>query len=50
MSPLYKIAKDIDVENTGTGSDQFLNPGDTSGDGLNYPMMKNVTFGLSITF
>lgn len=48
MSPLYKITKDLDVENTGP-SDQLFTSGN-AGDGYNYPMMKNVTFGLSITF
>jgi hypothetical protein len=48
MSPLYKITRDYDVENEGP-SDQLLSSG-TSGDGFNYPMMKNVTFGLSVTF
>ena len=48
MSPLYKITRDLDVENTGP-SDQLFTSGN-SGDGYNYPMMKNVTFGLSITF
>jgi TonB-linked SusC/RagA family outer membrane protein len=48
LSPLYKITKDYDVENEGP-SDMLLSSG-TSGDGFNYPMMKNVTFGLSVTF
>ena len=47
-SPLYKITRDYDVENEGP-SDQLLSSG-TSGDGFNYPMLKNVTFGLSVTF
>lgn len=47
-SPLYKITKDIDVENTG-GSDQVLTNG-TSGNGYNYPMLKGFTFGASFTF
>jgi len=48
MSPLYKITRDLDVENTGP-SDQLFTSGN-AGDGYNYPMMKNVTFGLSVTF
>lgn len=48
-SPLYLITKDIDPENTGV-SDQVFSPGGNAGDGYNYPMMKGVTFGLSITF
>lgn len=47
-SPLYKITRDYDVENEGP-SDMLLSSG-TSGDGFNYPMLKNVTFGLSVTF
>jgi TonB-linked SusC/RagA family outer membrane protein len=46
-SPLYKRTRDLDVENTGP-SDQVF--GGSAGDGYNYPMMKNVTFGLSVTF
>jgi hypothetical protein len=48
-SPLYKITKDLDPENTGV-SDQVFSPGGNAGDGYNYPMLKSVTFGLSITF
>jgi hypothetical protein len=48
-SPLYKITKDLDPENTGV-SDQVFSPGGNAGDGYNYPMLKGVTFGLSITF
>ncbi len=47
-SPLYKHTRDYDVESEGP-SDLLLSSG-TSGDGFNYPMMKNVTFGLSVTF
>lgn len=47
-SPLYKITHDIDVENTGP-SDLKLSSG-TSGDGYNYPMLKSISMGLSITF
>ncbi len=47
-SPLYKITKDLDVENTGV-SDQILTP-TSVGDGHNYPLLKGITFGLSITF
>lgn len=48
MSPLYKITKDLDVENTGPSDQLFTSS--NAGDGYNYPMMKNVTFGLSVTF
>ena len=48
MSPLYKITKDLDVENTGPSDQVFTSS--NAGDGYNYPMMKNVTFGLSVTF
>ncbi len=49
-SPLYKIVGKghLDVENTGP-SDQLFTSGN-AGDGYNYPMLKNVTFGLSVTF
>lgn len=57
-SPLYKITKDIDVENTGR-SDAILNPSNdptnnpnqnNSGNANNYPILKGFTFGLSVTF
>jgi len=48
-SPLYKInGHNLDPENTG-GSDRVLTDG-TNGNGNNYPMLKSVTFGLSVTF
>jgi TonB-linked SusC/RagA family outer membrane protein len=49
-SPLYKIVGKghLDVENTGP-SDQLFTSGN-AGDGYNYPMLKNVTFGISVTF
>jgi len=47
-SPLYKITRDIDVENTGP-SDMKLSDGG-AGDGYNYPMLKSLSFGLSVTF
>jgi hypothetical protein len=48
-SPLYRRTKDMDVESTGV-SDQVFSPNGNAGDGYNYPMMKGVTFGLTITF
>lgn len=55
-SPLYKITKDIDIENIGR-SDAVLNPpsssdpnSNNSGNGNNYPILKSFTFGLSATF
>jgi TonB-linked SusC/RagA family outer membrane protein len=56
-SPLYKITKDIDVENIGR-SDTVLSPADdasnpnrnNSGNGNNYPILKGFTMGLSVTF
>jgi len=48
-SPLYKInGHNLDPENTG-GSDAVLTNG-TNGNGNNYPMLKSIIFGLSITF
>ncbi len=46
-SPLYKVTKDLDVESI-QGSDRVLTDG-TNGNGNNYPMLKSVTFGLSVT-
>jgi TonB-linked SusC/RagA family outer membrane protein len=47
-SPLFKVTKDIDPENTGP-SDQFIST-TNQGDAYNYPMLKGITIGLSITF
>ena len=47
-SPLYKLVKHLDVENTDQ-SDRFLSSG-SSGDGYSYPMLKSLTFGLSVVF
>ncbi|SFF68700.1 TonB-linked outer membrane protein, SusC/RagA family [Sunxiuqinia elliptica] len=50
-SPLYRTTKDFDVENIG-GSDPELTSGSgrRSGNVLNYPMLKTVSFGVSATF
>jgi hypothetical protein len=48
-SPLYKITRDLDPENVGP-SDQVFSPNGNAGDGYNYPILKGVTVGLSITF
>ncbi len=47
-SPLYKWTHDIDVANI-YGSDTDLTSG-SSGDGQNYPIMKTMSFGMSLTF
>ena len=49
-SPLYKIVGrgHIDVENTGPADQMFTSS--NAGDGYNYPMLKSVSFGLSVTF
>ena len=47
-TPFYKISKDFDVENA-VASDQVFTSGN-AGDGYNYPMLKSVTLGLSVTF
>jgi hypothetical protein len=48
-SPLYKYVKDVDVESLSAGSDMILTSG-TSGDGLNYPMMRTFVTGITLTF
>ncbi len=48
ISPLYKITKDFDVENIGR-SDNIAS-GSNSGNTNNYPILKNVTIGLSVSF
>jgi hypothetical protein len=49
-SPLYKIVGKghIDVENTGPSDQLFTSS--NAGDGYNYPMLKSMSFGLSVTF
>ena len=47
-SPLYKITKDLDIENIGK-SDEVVTNG-TSGNGNNYPIMRSFSLGLSATF
>jgi TonB-linked SusC/RagA family outer membrane protein len=47
-SPLYRLTRDIDVESTGPSDQVFTDS--NAGDAYNYPMMKGLTFGLSITF
>lgn len=48
-SPLYKVVKNVDVENLSNGSDRILTSGN-SGDGLNYPMMRTFVTGITLTF
>ena len=47
-SPLYKLVKHIDVENTGPSDQLFTST--NAGDGYNYPMLKSLSFGLSVAF
>ncbi len=47
-SPLYKLTRDLDVENLGQ-SDSVVTNGN-SGNGYNYPILKSITVGLSATF
>jgi TonB-linked SusC/RagA family outer membrane protein len=48
-SPLYKITKDLDIENIGR-SDAILTGDSNSGNGNNYPILKTFSLGLSATF
>jgi TonB-linked SusC/RagA family outer membrane protein len=48
-SPLYKLTRNIDVENIGK-SDAILTGSTNNGNGNNYPILKSVTVGLSVTF
>ncbi|MBF9254482.1 TonB-dependent receptor [Pontibacter sp. 172403-2] len=48
-SPLYKIVKNIDVENATAPSDQLFTSSN-AGDGYNYPLLRSYTLGLSVTF
>jgi len=56
-SPLYRLTRDLDVESIGR-SDAITNPptdvndpnSNNSGNGNNYPILKSLNLGLSITF
>ncbi|MEO6682225.1 MAG: TonB-dependent receptor [Ginsengibacter sp.] len=47
-SPMYKISKNIDVENTGASDQTLANT--NYGNGLNYPLLKSYSVGISLTF
>ena len=47
-SPLYKLTKNLDVENIGK-SDVILTGTGNNGNGNNYPILKSITVGLSVT-
>lgn len=49
-SPLYKTADNLDIENTLAPRDQFVRRGDQNREGYNYPLLKTLTMGVSITF
>lgn len=48
-SPLYKLTRNIDVENIGKSDVLLTGSADNYGNGNNYPILKSVTLGLSIT-
>ncbi|MEN9917783.1 MAG: hypothetical protein RL662_219 [Bacteroidota bacterium] len=48
-SPLYKNTKNMDVASI-YGSDRVSSDTGGYGDGYNYPLLKSVTFGVSVTF
>ena len=48
-SPLFKYVNNVDPESISAGSDMILTIG-TSGDGLNYPIMKTFVFGINVGF
>ena len=47
-SPLYRVTRDLDVENIGK-SDVILTGTSNNGNGNNYPILKSITVGLSVT-
>ncbi len=49
-SPLYKITKNLDVENIGKSDVVLTGLTTNNGNGNNYPILKSVTIGLSVTF
>ncbi|WP_083570844.1 TonB-dependent receptor [Mariniphaga anaerophila] len=48
-SPLYKRTKDFDVTNAISGTESDLSS-NSMGDGNSYPIMRSISFGLSLTF
>ncbi|GAB2790799.1 TonB-dependent receptor [Rhabdobacter roseus] len=48
-SPLLRIVTNVDVENANAPSDQLFTDGN-AGDGYNYPMLRTLTLGFSVTF
>lgn len=48
-SPLYKRTRDFDVSNAIAGKDSDLSS-NAMGDGNSYPLMKNISVGISVTF
>ncbi|GEO03337.1 SusC/RagA family TonB-linked outer membrane protein [Adhaeribacter aerolatus] len=48
-SPLYRILDNVDVENATAPSDQLFTSSN-AGDGYNYPLLKSLNLGLSVTF
>jgi len=49
-SPLYKHVKGFDVMSLTTDTDSDLSSGNSQGSGNGYPLMKSLSFGLSVTF
>jgi len=47
-APFYNTVTNIDVENAVNPSDPLI--GGNAGDGYNYPMLRSINFGLSVTF
>ncbi|HLR30934.1 MAG TPA: TonB-dependent receptor [Fodinibius sp.] len=49
-SPLYKTADHLDIENQIARSDELARPGETVRQGYNYPIMRTLSFSISLTF
>ena len=49
-SPLYQLTRDLDVESIGKSDVVLTGASSNSGNGNNYPIMKSITVGLSVTF
>ena len=49
-SPLYKTADHLDIENQIARSDELARPGEAVRQGYNYPIMRTLSFGISLTF
>jgi hypothetical protein len=49
-SPLYRTADNLDIENQIAQSDEMARPNEIIRQGYNYPILRSLTLGISVTF